>query len=305
VTPQRILSLANRKVQLEFLAMERSLRATGCNLPLSVIPYDDDLFELPANAEWMDLQSFAKMLQPWSSAGGAFRKLAALCELNVAFFDADMIHLKNPEEWLASFDSDCFLVADTEFSKATWTYTTRTKSIYRQNSSNWLTRNFNTGFFAFTDLELSPARITQAFLGAEHDLLDNLHIAMEQPSLNYLAHALNLRVVNACLPPCAFESTMAVDYPSDYEPLLKKANGAPFIHFAGGGRSLDLPVTELFLTHLTKDEVAQVRADFEKRCRTEKVKAHWPLWVRFLKKVVSIADGRFEVAWRSAAGSQR
>ena len=32
--------------------MERSLRAVGCDLPLLVIPYDEDLFELPPNAEW-------------------------------------------------------------------------------------------------------------------------------------------------------------------------------------------------------------------------------------------------------------
>ncbi len=278
--------------------MERSLRATGCSLPLSVIPYDDRLFELPANATWVDLRPFAQMLQPWSSAGGGFRKIAALFERDVALFDADIIHLKNPEEWLAPFESDCFVVADTEFSKATWTYTTRTKSIYRLCTSNWLAKSFNGGFFAFADLQLSPASITRAFSGAERDLLNNLHIAAEQPSLNYLAHSLDLRVVNACLPPYAFESTMAVDYPSDYEPLLKKANGAPFIHFAGGGRSLDLPVSKLFLDHLTKKEVSQVRAEFEKKCRLEKDKAHWPLWVRFLKQAVSLLDSRFEVAWR-------
>jgi hypothetical protein len=44
---EKIITLANNKVRLRFLAMERSLRATGCQLPLLVIPYDDKLFELP------------------------------------------------------------------------------------------------------------------------------------------------------------------------------------------------------------------------------------------------------------------
>jgi hypothetical protein len=34
----KIISMANQKVRLRFLAMERSLRATGCQLPLWVIP---------------------------------------------------------------------------------------------------------------------------------------------------------------------------------------------------------------------------------------------------------------------------
>lgn len=301
MTPHRILSLANKKVRLEFLAMERSLRATGCNLPLSVIPYDDDLFDLPPNAEWVDLQPLADMLRPWSGAGGAFGKLAALCERNVAFFDADIIHLKNPQEWLAPFDPDFFLVADTEFSKGTWTYTTRTRSIYRQRGSTWVTRNFNTGFFAFTDLQLSPAKITQAFLGAERDLLNNTHIAMEQPSLNYLAHVLNLRVVNACLPPYAFESTMAVDYGANYLELLSMPNGAPFVHFAGVGADVNRPVANLIFKHLQSDEGAALRMQSDNRREMRDQVNQWPVWAKLLKRMVPLLDKRFELSWKGFA----
>ncbi len=47
-----VVTLANRAVRLRFLGMERSLRATGCDLPLKVIPYDDARFDLPGRAEW-------------------------------------------------------------------------------------------------------------------------------------------------------------------------------------------------------------------------------------------------------------
>jgi hypothetical protein len=39
----KIISMANQKVRLRFLALERSLRASGCQLPILVIPYDDNL----------------------------------------------------------------------------------------------------------------------------------------------------------------------------------------------------------------------------------------------------------------------
>ena len=51
----KIISMANQNVKLRFLAMERSLRATGCKLPLLVIPYDNNLFELPAGSTWWEV----------------------------------------------------------------------------------------------------------------------------------------------------------------------------------------------------------------------------------------------------------
>ena len=40
-------TMANSKVRLQFLAMERSLRATGFDLALRVFPSDDQVFDLP------------------------------------------------------------------------------------------------------------------------------------------------------------------------------------------------------------------------------------------------------------------
>ena len=50
---ERAYTMANKKVRLQFLAMERSLRSTGFDLPLVVFPYDENTFDLPKNSEWL------------------------------------------------------------------------------------------------------------------------------------------------------------------------------------------------------------------------------------------------------------
>jgi hypothetical protein len=43
----RIITMASQSVRIQFLAFERSLCAVGCDLPLLVIPYEqDDGFDL-------------------------------------------------------------------------------------------------------------------------------------------------------------------------------------------------------------------------------------------------------------------
>ena len=60
---ERIVTLANEPVRLRFLALERSLRAVGCDLPLDVIPYDERRFELPKNASWWTIDPLCEWLQ--------------------------------------------------------------------------------------------------------------------------------------------------------------------------------------------------------------------------------------------------
>ncbi|MCC5657844.1 hypothetical protein LC608_12750 [Nostoc sp. XA010] len=59
----KIISLANSKVRLMFLAMERSLRTTGCDLPILVIPYDDHLFKLPEGSSWWEIPEITNWLR--------------------------------------------------------------------------------------------------------------------------------------------------------------------------------------------------------------------------------------------------
>ena len=68
-----IVTMASAAVRLRFLAMERSLRAVGCTLPLRVIPYNDERFELPAGATWWEMPE----ITTWLARQGA-RHLALL-----------------------------------------------------------------------------------------------------------------------------------------------------------------------------------------------------------------------------------
>jgi hypothetical protein len=57
----RIITMASRGVRIPFLAFERSLRAVGCDLPLLVIPYGNDLFDLPPMAVLRTAQDNAQL----------------------------------------------------------------------------------------------------------------------------------------------------------------------------------------------------------------------------------------------------
>jgi hypothetical protein len=305
MTFDRIFSMANRHVALEFLAMERSLRATGCRLPLTVIPFGEPDFDLPRDAAWMDISPYRKLLEPWSSGSAAFRKLVVFLQPGAVFFDADITHLRNPEEWLAEFSPDEFLVADTEVFKNKWTFTPRTAEIYRAASSNWQLSTFNSGFFAFQNLRATEDSIAAAFSNCGPDFLINSPTPGEQAALNYLVFRLGWKVVNACLPPYSLESTMAVDYDDNYRELLNLPNSAPFIHFAGGGRDLDKPIAQLMLAHLSAEQATEMISRFEERKRSERRMAHWPLWVRALKRLVTSLDSRFEIAWSPRIAKSR
>lgn len=297
MTFDQIFSMANRHMRLEFLAMERSLRATGCRLPLTVIPFGEPDFDLPPGASWMDISPYKTLLAPWKTGSAAFRKLSIFLQRGAVFFDADIIHLQNPEEWLAGFSPDQFVVADTEVFKNKWTFTPRTAEVFRWTSSNWQLSNFNSGFFAFENRQLTEDAIAAAFAASESDFLINSPTPGEQSALNYLVFRLGWKVVNVCLPPYSLESTMSVDYGDNYRELLGLPNSAPFIHFAGGGRVLDEPIAELMLSHLSAEEAAEMKNRFLERKRLDSRVAYWPLWVRALKMLVPRLDPRFEVSW--------
>src|SRR5687767_1628885 len=92
---EAIISLANKKCEMEFLAMERSLRATGCNLPLLVIPYDHNLFKLPPNSDWWNISEITKWVDH-NKLWPAFKKIQCLTIANYQFVDSDVIFFENP-----------------------------------------------------------------------------------------------------------------------------------------------------------------------------------------------------------------
>ncbi len=296
----RIFTLANRQVALQFLAMERSLRQSGCDLPIQVIPFDDDLFALPKGSEWVVESAFFAKLDKLGAVSHC-RKLLALTQPNAAFFDADIIHLENPENALALCESrEEIIVADTEWMKARWTFTPETKALYQAQCSTWILRNFNTGFFCQQEPVIA--------LDSWTDLLDDTLIELlrghgptpgEQSAINYLVFKSARVIRNLCLPPCEMESTMAVDYPEEYESLLYRSERRPFfIHFAGPILYSDHPIQAEFTKWLTKSELQRWNSEREARRRLNRRK--WPLQVRFLNNLLKLVGPDYHVLPRSA-----
>ena len=96
---QKIITLAHAPHRMRFVLMERSLRAVGCDLPLRVIPYDDDLFELPRNAQyWKTPQIFE-----WLGADKSMnikRKYQCLTTNDFQYIDTDAYFVRNPADVL-------------------------------------------------------------------------------------------------------------------------------------------------------------------------------------------------------------
>ena len=99
MTLEKIITLANKAVQLRFTIMVRSLRATGCQLPVYVIPYDDHKFDLPENCFWLENEEIFSWLDSFN-AFRACRKYLCFLEENYQFVDSDIVFLRNPAEVL-------------------------------------------------------------------------------------------------------------------------------------------------------------------------------------------------------------
>jgi hypothetical protein len=295
---KRIVSLANAKVRLQFLAMERSLRATGCDLPLLVIPYDDTRFPLPENAQWIENEELFALIAE-TAALKMCRKYLAFTLDHSAYFDSDIIHIRDPRDWLEPLPDNLFVIADTEWSKARWTFTAETRVRYESKTTLWLLDNFNAGFFAHAKPAATIALIRKFLTDPLNRNLARGKVPSggEQESSNFLVHLGGLEVVNLCLPPFRMESTMACDYPEDFEPILRRANPPAFVHYAGSGRNLDAPVARLIFDHLTASEASEMKAEFDKRMRQEKKNGRWPLWARMAKRILPLVDPRFCIQW--------
>jgi len=295
----RVVTLANDIVRLQFLAMERSLRATGCDLPLHVIPYDESRFPLPKNAEWLEDDELFALVHS-VDAVPLCRKYLAFTVSNSAFFDCDIIHIRDPRVWLAPLPEDVFVVADTEWNKTRWTFTKETGELYAAKTTLWLLDNFNSGFFAQGNALVSFENIKTMLTDPRNWKLrkGKLPSSGEQPGANLLIHQSGAKVINLCLPPYRMESTMAGDYPAAYESILSGPHGPAFIHYAGVGRNLDAPVARLIFEHLNQEEAAEMRMDFEKKKRRREREGRWPIWVRVASRIVSLLDDRFCIRWR-------
>ncbi len=250
-----IATLASSEVRLHFTALERSLRATGCKLPLRVIPYNENKFELPANAEWWANAQIFDWLTSWG-AHPMMRKYQCLLEDRFQFVDTDIVFLRNPEEVLRPHQG--FISSCGHWRDPGETLTAQSAEVLCANTTNWRLNVFNAGqwacdrsLFEFNALKRqaeAPAFVSTCLKFPYHD----------QPGLNLLVHASGVHITNLMLPPTRMESTWAGDYEAEFESFWIDAQRKPYlIHWAGcritGTRSID-KLVEQFLTQSEKQE---------------------------------------------------
>ncbi|MFM6609824.1 MAG: hypothetical protein ACKPJQ_10410, partial [Dolichospermum sp.] len=222
----KIISLANQNVKLRFLAMERSLRDNGCDLPLLVIPYDDNLFDLPKGSTWWEIPEIIHWLDREKSHP-MMRKYQCLTIKNYQFVDSDVCFLRNPQNVLEPFSG--FITSCGHWHNPGETYTEQSLDLMLMKTTAWQSRVFNAGQFA-CDQELydtqslittaiQPEFVNTCVKFPHHD----------QPGLNMLVFSSGVKITNLTLPPVYMESTWAGDYPVQYEHYWTDSDRKPYL----------------------------------------------------------------------------
>jgi hypothetical protein len=263
---ENIITLANRPVRLRFLAMERSLRATGCDLPLLVIPYNEDKFELPANATWWEMPGILDWLKQ-EKAHPMMAKYQCLTVGNYQYVDSDVVFLRNPATVLA--EQGGFIASCGHWNNPGDATTAESIRFLRERSTTWQSKTFNAGQFAcdrplFTEESLRATCLDPRYIGtclrfAYHD----------QPGMVLLVHVSGVPVSNLTLPPVGMESTWADDYlDENFESTWQGENRKPYlIHWAGCDMAAARPIDRLFTDFLTEAEKAEWREEVANRER--------------------------------------
>lgn len=249
---QAIVTLANQTVRLRFLAMERSLRATGCDLPLQVIPFDGATFPLPPKATWWEMPE----VTAWLAAHGAspmMRKYQCLLIENYQFVDADVCFLRDPSEVLSSFAG--FVTSCGHWHNPAETTTDESRGWLAARSTTWQKHVFNAGQFA-CDRALYTWEALKARAEAAEFQATCLRLPFhEQPGLNLLVNATGVPVHNLTLPPWNMQSSWAGDYSGDFRSYWRSLSVTPYlIHWAGVKMHVPRPINAVFLDFLTKAE---------------------------------------------------
>lgn len=248
----KIVTLANRRVRLRVLAMERSLRAVGCDLPLWVIPYDNDRFDLPRNAQWWELPEVTGWLAR-QSARPVMRKYQCLTTSAFQFVDADVCFLRDPRPVLEAQHG--FVTSCGHWHNPSQTVTPESQHFARGQSTIWQSRCFNTGQFA-CDQQLYTVESLQAMAESPECIGTCLHHRFhEQPGLNLLVWKSGVDISNLTLPPVNMESTWAGDYPGEYRSYWTDESRRPYLlHWAGTRLDARRPIDDMFLSFLTTQE---------------------------------------------------
>lgn len=248
----KIITFANKKSEIRFKAMERSLRATGCNLPVWVIPYDSNTFELPDNCVWWEIKEITQWLEK-HQCFNMMRKYQCLTTLNYQYVDSDIIFLRNPEEVLANHSG--FITSCGHWHHPDQTMDSNSLKYFREASTTWEQWVFNCGQFA-CDKQLYDV---ESLIKTGEDSRYKpscLDVKLsDQPGYNLYVLLSGIKITNLTLQPHSMQSTWAGDYEENYTKYWSTEAIKPYIiHWAGCRMDTNRPIDELFLNCLTEEE---------------------------------------------------
>ena len=248
--------MANNKTKLRLFAMIRSLRAAGCNLPVWVIPYDNDRFDLPGNCIWWE----DKRATGWLAANETrqvMRKYQCLTESNYQFVDADVIFLRNPETVLQPHTG--FITSCGHWHNTGHTTTKEVLELFDKITTVWQQKVFNTGQFACDKMLFNFDELKAIAEDTKYRATCLDFKYHEQPGLNLFVNLSGIAITNLTLQPYYMESTWAGDYnDASFERFWVNENRKPYlIHWAGCKMNINRPIDELFINYLTAKELTE------------------------------------------------
>lgn len=249
---ETIVTLANKSTELLFRAMERSLRATGCSLPILVIPYDNQLFELPPNSSWWRVEEVLTWLDG-ERAHPTMRKYQCFTIANYQFVDTDVCFLRDPQAVLQPHLG--FITSCTHWNNTDHTLTKESYEFIRARTTTWQRLVFNAGQFA-CDRPLYSVDALKRIASdpsCRDTCLDFPH--HDQPGTNLLVWNSGVEITNLTLPPYLMESTWAGYYPAGLPQSYRSAARKPYlIHWAGLKPDGTNRIDDLFFTFLDDAE---------------------------------------------------
>lgn len=259
-----IATLANERVKLRFLAMERSLRKQGCLIPIRVIPFNNSLFDLPNGSEWWDDPGFFSWLE--EHGGNSYmRRYLCLSEKNYHFIDTDVIFLRNPSIVLEQHNG--FITTCSHWHNPGHTLTSSSLIHFTRQSTTWQKQTFNSGQFACDKVLWSLQDLKEVMLSdgmRETCLHFKYH---DQPGLNLLVLKSGINVTNLTLCPPYLESSWAGDYSEYPHHYWDDLNRMPYLlHWAGLPTYDVRPIDTLFLEYLSVSE----KTEWQELCASAK-----------------------------------
>jgi hypothetical protein len=298
MTIGKILVLANKDAELQLRVFLRSLRSVGCDLPVWIIPCGAADFELPTGCRWIKDSKLFSFLKK-EGAHPLYCKYEALLQSECAYFDTDIVVLRDPREWLQAAPAESFTVADTEWARNRWTFSAESRRFLTALSSRWPLLTFNSGFFAFETPLYEEEELIALIQSPEMraTCLDRKSSPIDQPAFNWLVLLKRRNIFNFNLPPQTMESTMVEDYDdgSNAAAFLSAPSAPAFLHYAGPAFEKGHFLAQLFTSYLTAAEKRQWDAKIARKRAALRWLMKWPFSVRAMNFLVRHLDRRFHV----------